>query len=128
MAFRFSKHYTQEEARELLPQIREWLDQMSGLRSHLGPYDKRIAEIIAAGCDAGGEPVDQRLKTQGAIQTILGEFRKREIQLKDLDRGLIDFPAFIGGQEAFLCWEKDEDDVEFWHDLTSGYGGRERLK
>ena len=62
-----------------------------------------------------------------ATKSVLQEFAQREIQVKDLDRGLIDFPAIIGGREVFLCWEQDEDDVEFWHDLNSGYAGRERL-
>ena len=57
----------------------------------------------------------------------LGEFERREILIKDIDRGLLDFPALISGKEVFLCWEKDEEDIEFWHDLETGYGGRERL-
>jgi hypothetical protein len=40
---------------------------------------------------------------------------------------LIDFPALIGDKEVFLCWEKDEDDIEYWHDIDSGYAGREPL-
>jgi len=48
-------------------------------------------------------------------------------RVKDLERGLIDFPAIVGGREAFLCWEKDEENVEFWHDLEAGYAGREKL-
>ena len=55
------------------------------------------------------------------------EKAKREIQIKDFDRGLIDFPAILAGREVFLCWEQDEEDIEFWHDLNSGYAGRERL-
>jgi len=55
------------------------------------------------------------------------EFFERQIQLKDIDRGLIDFPSFLGGKEVFLCWELGEDDVEFWHELDTGYAGRERL-
>jgi hypothetical protein len=43
-------------------------------------------------------------------------------------RGLVDFPAIMGGKEVFLCWESDEDDIEFWHDLETGYGGREKLE
>ena len=61
------------------------------------------------------------------LEDSLREFQKREIQIKDLDRGLIDFPAILGGKEVFLCWEQDEEDIEFWHDLNSGYAGRERL-
>jgi hypothetical protein len=59
---------------------------------------------------------------------VMTRFQKREIQVKDLDRGLVDFPAYIGGKEVFLCWENGEDDIEFWHDLESGYAGREKLE
>ena len=127
MGFQYGKHYTREEARALLPQIREWLDQLSQLRGQLQEYDKRVAEMTSQGNDVGGENVNRWLKSLSAIKSLLGEFQKREIQIKDLDRGLIDFPAFIAGQEAFLCWEKDEEDIEYWHDLKSGYGSSEKL-
>ncbi|MBI4664592.1 MAG: DUF2203 domain-containing protein [Verrucomicrobia bacterium] len=127
MAFQYSKHYTREEARALLPCIRQWLEQLAQLRSQLQEHDRHLGELLAQGSDAGGEPVHRWAKTLGGIKKVLGEFQKREIQIKDLDRGLIDFPAFVGGQEVFLCWEKDEEDIEYWHDLTSGYSGRERL-
>ena len=62
-----------------------------------------------------------------SIEQVLLEFQRREIQVKDLGRGLVDFPALIDGREVFLCWEQDEDDIEFWHELDTGYAGRERL-
>ena len=49
------------------------------------------------------------------------------VQVKDFDRGLLDFPHILDGREVFLCWELDEDDIEFWHDIDAGYAGRERL-
>ena len=55
------------------------------------------------------------------------EFNRRQIFVKDPDRGLVDFPAIVGGREVFLCWELDEDDIKFWHDIDSGFAGRERL-
>jgi hypothetical protein len=61
------------------------------------------------------------------MQAVLLEFQQREIQIKDLERGLLDFPAIIGGKEVFLCWEQDEEDIEYWHDLDAGYAGREHL-
>jgi len=60
-------------------------------------------------------------------QELLSEFQRREIFIKDIERGLVDFPAIVGDKEVFLCWEQDEDSVEFWHDLETGFGGRERL-
>jgi hypothetical protein len=124
---RFQKHYTRDEARELLPSIREWLKRMVELRGDLEKQEKRLASLMAPGCDLGGALVNKWVRTIAEIKDVLLEFHSREIQVKDLDRGLIDFPAFIGGKEVFLCWEQDEEDIEFWHDLDTGYAGREPL-
>jgi hypothetical protein len=123
----FSKHYTIEEARALLPLIRQWLQELEIFQQRLQSLDERVAALLAKGDDAGGEPVNQAIKTLAQCQFTLQEFRQRQIQVKDLRRGLLDFPSIRDGKEVFLCWEKDEDDIEFWHDLETGYGGRERL-
>lgn len=127
MAHRFQKHYTRDEARELLPQIRQWLEQLGALGLELEKCDERLAGMMAPGDDLGGETVNKPLKVMGEMKGLLQKFNDREIMVKDLQRGLIDFPALIGGREVFLCWEKDEEDIEFWHDMDSGYAGRERL-
>ena len=127
MPHRFRKHYSIEEARALLPQIREWLNEIHQLRARLKQLDERIAQMVAGGADAGGESVHKQVKLLADLRNALQEFESRQIQIKDLDRGLIDFPAIMGGKEVFLCWEQDEEDIEFWHDLDAGYAGRERL-
>jgi hypothetical protein len=123
----FNIHYTREEARALLPAVRGWLDELGRHQARLKTLDKRVAQLLAGGDDAGGPSVNQLARTLAQCQTVLQQFRTREIQLKDLDRGLLDFPSWRDGREVFLCWEKDEDDIEFWHDLEAGYAGRERL-
>ena len=127
MAHRFRKHYTRDEARALLPQVREWLKQLNARREFVEKYDKRVSQLIHTGQDAGGELVNNLIKALVAMKELLQEFEKREIQIKDLERGLVDFPTLIGDREVFLCWEQDEDDIEFWHDLDTGFAGRERL-
>lgn len=127
MSHRFQKHYTREEATALLPQLRVWLARLKQLRLELDRSDKRLASLMTPGNDLGGDLVNQWIRTLAAMQEVLGDFQRREIHIKDIDRGLVDFPALIGGREVFLCWEQDEETVEFWHDLDAGYGGRERL-
>ena len=127
MEYRFEKHYTLEEARELLPQVREWLKRLNELRQELDRFDQRLASLMSPGHDVGGDLVNHWIRTLADMQEVLGEFQRRQIQIKDVERGLIDFPAVIAGKEVFLCWEQDEDDIEFWHDLDSGYAGREPL-
>jgi len=128
MAHRFQRHYTREEARALLPSIRTWLSELNDIRAWLRTRDAELSNSLSQGKDLGGEKVNTWVRKLCQLQTVGREFESREIQIKDIDRGLIDFPAIIAGREVFLCWEQDEDDIEFWHDLESGYSGRERLK
>jgi hypothetical protein len=127
MEHRFKKHFTLEEARALLPQIRKWLQRATRIRKDLEKHDQKIEALVVPGTDLGGPVINAWIKTLADFKQVLLEFHRREIQIKDLDRGLIDFPAIIAGREVFLCWEQDEEDIEFWHDLDSGYAGRERL-
>ena len=127
MKHRFQKHYTREEAQALVPQLRAWLADLNRLRAEVEQYDRRLGGMNTEGQDTGGETVNNWIRALAKMQQLLAEFQRREIFIKDLSRGLVDFPALIGGREVFLCWEADEDTVEFWHDLETGYGGREKL-
>jgi hypothetical protein len=123
----FTRHYTLEEARALLPLIRQWLARLDLLRHQLRSAERTIDAITGTGADAGGSTVNQRLRLMGDIRIVIQEFEQREIQIKDLDRGLIDFPTLREGREVFLCWEKSEEDIDHWHDLDTGYSNRQGI-
>jgi hypothetical protein len=123
----FNRHYTLDEARALLPRIRQWLSRLDLLAEQLRSAERTIDSITATGADAGGSTVNQRLRLMADIKAVVREFEDREIQLKDIERGLIDFPSLRDGREVFLCWEKAEEDIEHWHDLDEGYPGRQGL-
>jgi len=124
---RFQKHYTREQVRALLPQVRAWLDDLVERRDKMDKQEDLVRSMRPEGADIGGEVVNDWVRLVAEFRTLLFEFYQRDIEIKDIDRGLVDFPAIIGGKEVFLCWEKSEDDVEYWHDLDSGFGGREPL-
>ncbi|MGO8765808.1 MAG: DUF2203 domain-containing protein [Limisphaerales bacterium] len=125
MPYQFEKHYTRDEARALIPQIREWLARLNHLRKNLERFEKQLSVLL--GNDIGGKTVNEWIRALADMQEVLVQFQRRQIFIKDIERGLVDFPAIIGGREVFLCWESDEEDIEFWHDLENGYSGRERL-
>ena len=127
MSRRFQKHYTREEASALLPQIRVWLKRVNELREELSKCDQRLGSLRGEGEDLGGNMVGKWIKAIAELKRVLDEFQRREIAIKDIERGLLDFPAIIAGREVFLCWEQDEESVEHWHDLDSGFAGRELL-
>src|SRR6267378_3896453 len=88
MTHRFKKHYTREEARALLPSIRKWLKQLADLRAWLRECDGEMEKSLREGCDLGGERVNTWIKRLCQLQRVAREFESREIQIKDVDRGL----------------------------------------
>jgi hypothetical protein len=62
-----------------------------------------------------------------ALQNGIAAFDRRGIVLRDLDRGLIDFPSLRDGSEVYLCWIEGETDIGFWHELDAGFTGRRPL-
>lgn len=127
MAHRFKHHYTRDQARALLPRVKEWLESLVELRGKIAKAELSLGESMAMGRDMGGAAVNDPLLARVEMTRIVREFQRREIQLKDLDRGLIDFPAIVGGREVFLCWESTDNDIDFYHDIEAGYAGREPL-
>ena len=128
MAHRFKKHYTRDEARALLPKLRRWLEELATTTAIIRETEQQIASFLAQADAVGGEAVNRWVRAMVRARSLFHQFESRAIQIKDIDRGLIDFPAFVGGREVFLCWEKDEEDIEFWHDFDTGFEGRERLE
>ena len=122
----FEKHFTLDEANALLPELRDLLRGIQSVRTHLVVDLERAAPVLQLSrSNGGGQETSGYLTRIHELNDQLGRLAELGIQLKDIDRGLIDFPAWRGEQEVFLCWHLDEDDVRYWHDLESGYAGRQ---
>lgn len=61
------------------------------------------------------------------VDGIIEEIQQQGMFIKDLELGLVDFPAVIHGEDVFLCWKLGEERVEYFHDYQSGYAGRRKL-
>ena len=71
-----------------------------------------------------------RLRMQGIIDQMAAAVARIDalgITLRDIESGLIDFPALATGRQVWLCWQLGEDDVAFWHELDTGFGSRRPL-
>ena len=97
-------------------------------------------EAVEAGAGrAGDAPLDAeaeaelkliRLRMQGVIdqmQAGVARIDAQGITLREIETGLIDFPALVSGRQVCLCWRLGEDDVEWWHEMTAGFTGRKPL-
>ena len=79
MIYRFRKHYTREEARALLPEIRLWLKRLQSLRESLQKYEQRVEALMGTGDAVGGESVNSWVRTLAELRHLLCEFQKRDI-------------------------------------------------
>jgi hypothetical protein len=124
---RHLRHYSLEEANAALPDLGEMLERLRDARSRLSDEEARSALAEAGPTNGGGAPA--RVVSSGFfdVRDVLGELREREIVLRDLDKGLVDFPSLRDGEEIYLCWAEGEDEIGFWHDPESGFAGRRPL-
>ncbi len=121
---RHERHYTLEEANAALPEVSELIDRLRAARDRLGDREARAALAEAAPTNGGGEA--GRTISQGFLDIREGllELQEREVVLRDLDRGLVDFPAMRDGSEIYLCWEEGEAEIGYWHKPDAGFAGR----
>ena len=122
------RHYTLEQATAALPWVRERLERLRDAHAQLGDEEARAALSEASPGNGGGQPGQVVSEAFLELRAALIELQEMEIVLRDLERGLVDFPSLRDGREVYLCWvEREEDEIAFWHELESGYAGRQPL-
>ena len=124
------KLFTVEEANALLPSVRDILQKIQRSRRRLAKY-RRHAQQAAESAEQGGGGMEGGGHYALIITNFTTEMSELEslgVQLKDFDRGLVDFPSLREGRVVLLCWQLGEgDELEWWHDMDTGFGGRTPL-
>ncbi len=124
----FKKHFTVGEANELIPTLLTILHRIETVYEILDNHSKALTAIHEArGDNGGGKGGIELLAVTAEIAKQVQKIHDLGVLVKDPRLGLLDFPHLRDGREVFLCWEKGEKAVEFWHDLDAGYQGRQPL-
>jgi hypothetical protein len=122
-----ARHYTLEEANAALPKVRELIEALRSASERLGDREAREALSEASPGNGGGDAGKTVSEGFVAMREAMLELRGLEVVLRDLQRGLVDFPALRDGHEVYLCWEEGEDEIGWWHEPEAGFGGRRPL-
>jgi len=124
------KVFTVEEANALLPTVRSILPKIQRAHRRLFSYHEE-AKKAASGAEQGGGGLGDGSRYAAILielTTQIGELESLGVQLKDFDRGLVDFPSLRDGRVVLLCWQIGEgNELEWWHDVDAGFGGRTPL-
>lgn len=121
------RHFTVEQANASLATVKPLLQRLRDARDLLTDEEAHDVLTELAPTNGGGEPGTQVGEAFLEVRRLLLLLDEAGIVVRDIDRGLIDFPAIFDEREVYLCWELGEDEVGFWHDVDSGYRGRQRL-
>lgn len=86
------------------------------------------AEVAREATENGGSSKRAKLQaTQERITELFARLAEWAIEVRDIEAGLIDFPAVVDGAPAWLCWKLGEPRVAYWHPITSGFADRRPL-
>ncbi len=125
--YQFEKHFSLQEARMCIPELKLQMAQIRKWTLQL----KEIGFDVNRGNYLPGwhpDTLDEFPEMFYDLIDIVDNINEKGIQVKSLELGLVDFPAVRpNGQEVFLCWKIDEDDIEFWHPIETGFKGREHI-
>jgi hypothetical protein len=129
------RYFTPSEANLLLPEVRPLAQSLVEHRRGMRLAAERRARLTARIAGNGGdldpqEPseLDEEFERESqAMARAAAGLQRLGLLVKDLDRGLVDFPALHGGEEVLLCWQLGEDEVAYWHGVDEGFAGRKPL-
>lgn len=129
------RHFTAEEANGALTEVRPLVERMvEQRRLHVEALERQEELEGHIRGNGGGIPPAELADTAAEVERLARELAKvvDEIaavgaEVKDLDEGLIDFPALRRGETVLLCWKLGEDEIRYWHAVEDGFAGRRPL-
>jgi hypothetical protein len=139
--------YTIDRANERLAEVRPILEDLQGRRLELIALRDRLRASSQAEVPGGRTLVEDALfeaarsapgesprVLAARIQALIDQMQAAvarlddwDVTLRDIETGLVDFPALVAGRQVWLCWRLGEDDVAWWHELSTGLAGRRPL-
>ena len=130
-----NKHFTLDEARKQVPWLAQIFADLRPLRARAQELENETTALEQRIGSNGGSTTRDRLEQQRALfDEVVGQINvkadaisERGILVKGIEPGLVDFPSLKDGREVYLCWREGEAQIDFWHEVDTGFPGRQPL-
>ena len=127
--------FTPAEANSALTEVRPVAERLVAVRKRMRELERTQRDLVTAiGGNGGGyaagdlnEAQTELVGLADAAVACVDRLDELGVQVKDLDTGLLDFPAVRDGEEVELCWQVGEDAVAHWHGIGEGFAGRKPI-
>lgn len=125
---REKRFFTLTEANATLPLVSRIVRDVTATYQDLLKAQDRVSALRGEGRTEAAElEQDTAAPLIERLQRLVDELAEVGAQLKDWEKGLVDFPAIHEGREVLLCWLAGEDSIEYWHELADGFAGRQSI-
>ena len=131
-----TRYFDIDAANEALTEVGPLLATLADQRLELIRLRDRSIAAHSAAAGGGAAETDEgesqrlRLRMKGIVDQMAAAVARLDqlgITLRDIEHGLIDFPALVAGRQVWLCWQLGETDIAFWHELDTGFASRRLL-
>ena len=129
------QRFTLQQASALLPRLTSTLTQMQEVKGRYDRFEREVEEVSNRMASNGhlvekdlNEARQELARATAELKDFIERLQDMGCELKDIDQGLVDFPAEREGREVYLCWKLGEDDIRWWHELDTGFAGRQPLE
>ena len=129
------RHFTPEEANAALAEVGPLVERMvEHRRAHAAALARQEELEVRIRGNGGGIPPATLAAAAAEVESearelagVIDQLLEYGVEVKDIDDGLVDFPALRHGETVLLCWKLGEDEVRYWHTVEAGFAGRREL-
>jgi hypothetical protein len=122
-------YFTVDEARKALRKIIPFMDEIMTIRESILRQQPEKWSLVQSSAGNGGSPEASRLvKDFDRLDRLVHRVQDAGAVFKDINLGLLDFPAWREEHEVCLCWKVGEPDLQYWHELEAGFAGRQPIE
>lgn len=122
------RYFTLEQANDALNTIRPLMDEVQAIRQKiLSSQPEAWSAIEKSAGNGGNRQLSKMVQDFEKLDALVHRILETEVLIKDINIGLLDFPALRNGREVYLCWQYGEGDIAFWHEVDAGYAGRQPI-
>lgn len=119
------RYFTLQEANAALVIIRPLMDELQAIRQRVLKNQPEAWPAIEKSAGNGGNrALSNLVQDFEKFDALIHRIQDMDVLVKDINLGLLDFPAQKDGREVYLCWQFGEGDIAFWHEIEDGYAGR----
>ena len=124
----FPRLFTLDQANQLLLTLRPLVDELIATRDQIVTIRPKLDSGVQKALGNGAsKATGELLKLFRRSERLIKKVHSYGVLVKDVDQGLLDFPSDKDGRVVFLCWKHGEASIAHWHDLDTGFGGRQPL-